>query len=203
MGALQAVPAVVLPSAAATGLAVDLLPGILAHVSYPEVAGRGGEGEPPGIAQPVGPDLGLGVAATGEGIAGRNAVRLAAGRPGGDPKDLAQQRAQRLAVIVGIALAASVAQPAIEIAIVPEAKLPAVVVGIRLLDEEQLAAARLIHAAAHGVLDDPRVSIGVGVVQVQVAAVRREGYAEQALLAAALEHLADVEHRPAIELPVV
>src|SRR5690606_22508102 len=57
---LHDVPAVVLAPARAGGLEVHLLEGVLADVGDVEVAGLAVEAEAPGVAQPVGPDLGPG-----------------------------------------------------------------------------------------------------------------------------------------------
>ena len=57
---------------------VDLLPARLADVSDPEVARELVEGEAPGVAQAVGPDLPTAAGLAGEGIVGRDRVRRAA-----------------------------------------------------------------------------------------------------------------------------
>src|SRR4030095_12206725 len=59
MAALAPVPAVVVPARGGR-LVVDLLVAVLADVADPQGAGGGVEREPPGVAQPVVPDLGAG-----------------------------------------------------------------------------------------------------------------------------------------------
>src|SRR6185437_17176429 len=84
---------------------VDLLPVVLADVADPQVAGRAVEREPPGIAQ---------------------AVRVHARPHAGDTHVQAQDRGERaaaLAAVVGVALAAAVAEPDVELAVRPELEL--------------------------------------------------------------------------------
>ena len=101
---------------------------------------------------------------------------------------------------LGVAAAAAVAVPPVEEAVGAELQLPAVVVGREVLDEEELLLRTTAIAVGpvRAVLHDVRVAVAVGVVDVE--AVRRrvgrvEGHREQALLAAALDHGADVEER--------
>ena len=131
--ALAAVPAVVGAGAAddsgrrARG-DVDLLAGVLPDVGDHHVARRPIEGEAPGIAQPVGPDL-VAACRRGEGIAGRDRVGRDLARMRVDAEDLAQQLFGVLAVFEGIAAAAAVAERDVEVAVGAELELAAVVVG--------------------------------------------------------------------------
>src|SRR5204862_6738048 len=130
---LDPVPTEVRAGAPAPGHEVDLLPLVLTDVGDPQVAGLAIPGEPPRVAEPVGPDLGQ-PAAPGERIVGRDRVLAAGGRPRVDPQDLAQHRVERLpvaALCVAAALVAgstAVAEAEIQHPVGTEAQLPAVVV---------------------------------------------------------------------------
>src|SRR5262249_18593789 len=88
VAAFQHAPAVV----AATLNAVDLLPQILADVAGPQVAGSAVKAHLPRLAQPVGPDLGVGALAIDEGVVLGDAVVLArVGVIDVDAEDLAPQ----------------------------------------------------------------------------------------------------------------
>src|SRR6266545_2092996 len=189
--ALAPVPAVV--AAARPGrLVVDLLPGVLADVADPQVAGGGIEGEAPRVAQPVRPDLRAGAAAADERVVGRHAVGAAAGGPRVDAEDLAEQRAQRLPVALGVAAAAAVPQADVQHPVGTEGELAAVVVGEQVMVdlEDRPLRGGLGPAAAHGELGHVDVAATVGEVDVEVAAVGGEGQAQQPLLAALFTSLA-------------
>ena len=70
-------PAVVGARARARGREVDLLLQILSDVADDQRAGRAVEGEAPGVAQPVGPDLRLPAGLPGERVAARDRVAAA------------------------------------------------------------------------------------------------------------------------------
>src|SRR3546814_13677116 len=95
-----------------------------------------------------------------------------------------EQRRRLLAVAVGIAGAATVAQADVEVAVATGGELAAVVVRVRLRDLEELAA-RVLVAVATGVelvLEHDGPPVGCcGEVAVEPNAVPREGPAEQAL----------------------
>src|SRR5207249_1875700 len=76
--ALGHVPPVVLAAPAGGEADVDLLPLALPDVGDHEVAGGAVEGEAPGIAQAVGPDLAARAAGREEGVVGGNGVGVAA-----------------------------------------------------------------------------------------------------------------------------
>src|SRR5262249_6867202 len=159
--ALEPVPAVVLAAGRPTRLPVDLLPRALADVGDPEVARRRVEREPPRVAQAVRPDLGPGARAGDEGGVPREAVRPAAVARRREARDLAEQALQRLPVLLRVAAAAAVAHPDVEVAVAAERELAAVVVRVRLLDEQQLAARAAVDAVpGHRVLHDPGVAVG-------------------------------------------
>src|SRR5262249_49756489 len=156
-----------------SALQVDLLPLVLSDIGDPQVARLPIERVPPRIAQPERPDLGPNPGAPDEWIVGRD--RVAAGGPGRDAKHLRQQRAQLLAVALRIALAPAVAEPDVQIAIRAEYQIAAVVVGERLLHEENLpACARVGSPRLHRVLDDVGVPVGIGVVDVEETSVPGE-----------------------------
>ena len=190
MPALVHVPAVVPhPAQLAAGPVVDLLPVALADVGHPEVAGGAVEGEAPRVAEPVPGDL---------------PARLG----GGDvrPQELAERGAKVLGALLGVAGGAAVAHADVQQPVGAELQLAAVVVVVRLVDEEQLLGAREDGLAARGAkLDDPGVAVPVGVVHVEetrLRVVRVKRHREEPLLAAALDAVADVEERRRAALPV-
>jgi hypothetical protein len=144
---LPAVPAVVGAGSAddarrRTRGDVDLLASVLPYVGDHHVASRSIEGEAPGIAQPVGPNL-LAIRRPGEGIAGRDRVGRDLARMRVDAKDLAQQFFGVLAVFEGISAAAAVAERDVEVTVRAELELAAVVVGfLGVADAEDLLADR-------------------------------------------------------------
>ena len=98
---------------------------------------------------------------------------------------------------------AAVAERDIEVVVGPERELTAVVVRLRLLDDEQVPAGRLVgDPPVHRELVDVRVARVVGVVHVEVVPVGREREPEEALLAVRLGVALEVEHRACDELPV-
>ncbi len=113
-------------------------------------------------------------------------------------KQLPEPALEILGVAVGIALAAAVARAGVEVAVGAERQLPAVVVLVRLVDEEELADADRLLPGPRAVLDDARVAVYVRVVHVEEAVgrvARVEGERQEPLLAAALDEVADVEER--------
>ncbi len=161
----------------------------------------GVEREAPGVAQPVGPDLGPGALAAHERVVGRDPVGPAPARPRVDPEDLAEQGVQRLAVAEGVAAAAAVAEGDVEAAVGPEGELAAVVVAERVVEvEDRALRAGVGPLATHGQLGDLVVAVPVAVGQVQVAAVGREGQPQQPLLPAGGDLPGDVDHRGRVEL---
>ena len=120
-----------------------------------------------------------------------------------DPQDLAEQRPEVLRVAaraVLVAAAAAVAEADVEQVVGAEEQQAAVVVGLGLLLGEQLARRARVRPvlARAAVLDDPRVALQVGVVDVEAPAggvVGREGHRQQAALAARRRSCARVEER--------
>ena len=145
VAALHAVPAEVRAAARVEasdgGESVDLLPLALADVGDPQVTGQRVEREPPRVADAVEPHLGGAVLAVGEGVAGGDRVGVvvvASLRV--DAQDLAEQLVRVLSVAVGVSGTAAVAEADVQVAVGPEDQVPAVVVGRRLLDLEELPA---------------------------------------------------------------
>ena len=159
---------------------VDLLPAVLADVADPEVARPAVEGEAPGVPEAVGDDL-----------------PLAAARVDVEAEELAEQRPRVLRAAVGVEGGAAVSEPEVEEAVGPERELAAVVVLVGLVDGQELAEA-LGPGGARAVLDDPRVSLEVRVVDVEARVVREVGVEserEQPLLAAGGDLRPDVQER--------
>jgi hypothetical protein len=102
-----------------------LLAYALAHVGDEEVAGRAVEAEPPGVAQPAGPDLRPGGRLACERVVGRNRVWQGVHA---DAQDLPEQRTQVLGVVLGIAPRAAVAEGDVEVPVGTERDLPPAVV---------------------------------------------------------------------------
>ena len=162
---------------------VDLLDLVLPDVADPEVARRAVEAVPPGVAQADRDELG-------------RRLRL----PDVEPEHLAEQRIGVLRVVLGIAARTAVAEPDPQLPVGAELEVAPVVVGIRLLDAEDLLRAARQGAAVRGaVAHDPRRAVALGgVVDVErpVARVaRREREPEEPLLAAGDDERADVEER--------
>src|SRR5262249_27931712 len=145
------VPAVVLETGAHLRRVVDLLPAASTHVADPQVTGRAVEREAPGVPQPVADDLGL---------------RMR--RVDVDPEQLAEQRVEVLRSVLRVSLGAAVAHADVESAVRAEGQLAAVVVRVRLGDEEELPGrARNCTPAVRAVSDDAGVPAAVGVVDVE------------------------------------
>src|SRR3546814_6054863 len=114
-----------------------------------------------------------------------------------------EQRRRLLAVAVGIAGAATVAQADVEVAVATGGELAAVVVRVRLRDLEELAARVLVDVATgvELVLEHDGPPVGCrGEVDVEPTAVAREGQAEQALLPVVDHLVGEVEDRCALQL---
>lgn len=131
--ALQTVPAVVEAQGRACRVKIDLLPGVLADVADVDVAGCAVEGEAPRVAQPDGPNL-VGACLADEGVIGRDGVGVASIDV--EAQDCPQQRRGVLTVLLGVAAAAAVAQPDVEIAVGSEEDLPTVVVALGLVHRQ-------------------------------------------------------------------
>src|SRR5581483_1468569 len=197
--ALHEVPPVVEPPGRPGWLEVDLLPRALTDVADPQVARPAVEREAPGVAQTEVPDLGPGIGPADERVVRRDAVWAA--RPGVDPQDLPEQRRERLAVAQRIAAAPAIPEAHVEHAVRSEHEVAAVVVGERLVDEQDRAAAREVDAAPpHGELLHVRVVAEVRVVDVQELPVGREGEPQQTLLGAERHLTREVEHRGGIDV---
>jgi hypothetical protein len=170
--ALQQVPPVVPAARRSRRLEVDLFPCPLADVADVQVACRAVEAEPPGVAQPEGPDLVAGAArevcpagtgsAAHEGVGGGNAVERRGRLVDVDAQDLAQQDAQVLPVLPGIPPAAAVTDRGVEEGVRPERDLATVVIAeLRVRDHEQDALGSGIgdvRVAAHRVACDHDVA---------------------------------------------
>ena len=159
--ALHEVPAVVDPPCRGVGH-VDLLPSKVAHVGDVDLGAV--EAEPPRIAQPVGPDFGEALSAVGEGVVSRDVVGVTAVDV--DADDGTQLGVGILAVVEGVALAASVADGGIQIAVGAELELAALVGGggRPLLKGDDLAGS--------GGVSSVRV-IGIGPVLIDLAVAVR------------------------------
>src|SRR5918996_1448363 len=134
VGALEDVPAEVDEPARARGKVVDLLPLALAHVGDVEAVGLGVEAEAPGVAEPVRGDFPLG-----------------AGAVDVEPKELPEPGVEILGAILRVAARAPVAHPHVEQPVGSEGELAAVMVRVRLLDEEELVHPPGLSARARGV----------------------------------------------------
>jgi hypothetical protein len=130
------VPAVVFAARTGHRLEVHFLDEILADVGDEEVAGRPVEGEAPGIAQSVRPDLAKNARLSDEGVSRRDGVRGDAGLHI-EPQEIPEQRGAVLGVLELVVGAAAVPQGNVEKAVRTEGELPGVVVGGGLRDEEQ------------------------------------------------------------------
>jgi hypothetical protein len=145
--ALTAVPAVVVATARDDAVAgarrpVDLLVGILADVGDDHAAAEEVEGEAPGIAQPVGPDL-VTTGPADERVVGGDGVSRFLPRPRVDAEDLAEQHFSVLSVVGRVASRTAVAERDVEVTVRAELKLAAVVVGVdRVFDAEDRLANR-------------------------------------------------------------
>ena len=154
---------------------VDLLPLVLADVADPEVAGVAVEREPPRVAQPVRPDLGPGaVACRRTGCRRAPCTRVAPRSGFGSMRRILPSSVSSDCPLppggvarAGVAGAAAVAEPEVQVAVGAERELAAVVVGLRLLDRAGSSARRRGSALppVHRVLVDLGVAVGVGVVR--------------------------------------
>ena len=193
--ALEDVPAVV----AAPLDDVDLLPLVLADVAGPQLAGLAVEGETPGVAEAVSPDLGA-AATVSKRVVRRDGVRLR-GRCVGDlyPQDGAEEGRGVLSAAQGVAGGTAVAEADVEVSVGAKGDLPAVVVRVGLLDLDDdqlgvrigLSVQRIVVEAGN----DGAAGVRCRVVDVQVAFVGRvHSQAQQALFgAAAADAVAKVE----------
>src|SRR5919106_244303 len=178
--ALVQVPAVVLQPARVARREVHLLDGALPNVRDVEIAGRAVEGVAPGVAQAEAEDRGLGPWTTDV-----------------QAQHLAERGVQVLRPVLRVASRAAVPEADPEPAVRAEDEVAAVVVGVRLVgEEEQACACRKRAAPVRAVAHHSRVACAVRVVHVHEA-VRRipriEGEAEQALLTSRPHAFADVE----------
>ncbi len=186
---------------------VDLFPGVLPDICDDEVAGCRVEGEFPGVAQSVGPDLWTAAAVRVRVARGDRVGTASAWRRGVDPQQLAEQGVERLAVAVGrvagpaVAGAAAVAGADPEHPVRTGDDVAAVVVGLGLVDREDFSAVVPIGGAvgAHRVGVHPRVAVAVRVVHVERLPVGGEGQPEQSLLAARGESVTQVDDGPIVE----
>ena len=112
------------------------------------------------------------------GLSAGIGVRLAARRGGIDAQELAEQGVGRLPVptrrvaLSDVGRAAAVAAADVEQAVGAEGERAAVVVRLGLVDREQGARRGCVdHTVVDGVLDDPRVSVGVREVEVEVVTI--------------------------------
>src|SRR5204862_4879968 len=95
---------------------VDLLVAVVADIADRERLRPAVEGEAPGVAEAIGPDL-VAARSADEWVVRRDRVRLAARRRGIDPEQLAQQEVQVLRVARRIAGRAAVAGAEIEVCV--------------------------------------------------------------------------------------
>src|SRR5256886_4994925 len=186
---------------------VHFFPKVLTNVRDVEETGRPVEGVPPRIPQPDGPDLASPVGRTSVGVVRRIAVGVAPVRV--VPKRLAEQRVGFRRAVLRVAPRAPVAHADVEHPVGPERHEPAVVVRMRLCDEEdQLRRGDVgnIGIRADRVAFDPRVAVVVGVVDVEVSVrgvARVERHAQQPPLASCAHGAGDVQERSRGELPVL
>jgi hypothetical protein len=152
---------------------INLLPKVLADVGDREVAGGAIEGEPPRIAEAVGPDL-VPPRLVDEGIVLRNRVGLAGGPLFGvDAQHLSAQVLEILAGLERIASTATVAGRGVEVAVRAELELTSVVVRMirmRNLDHDALRVriGDVRVGLVTQVLRDLDVALRVGVVDVEL-----------------------------------
>ena len=118
---------------------VDLLPEVLAVLADPELARLAVVAEPPGVAQAIGPELGPGAGAIDEGVVlGHRVVPARVGMIDVDPQHGREQVVEGLAGQVGVGAAGTVARGDIEIAVVAEGQVAAVVAVGGPFDDDQL-----------------------------------------------------------------
>ena len=225
-------PPIVLPALAARRLQVHFLPMVLADVGDVEIAGLAVEGERPGIANAVGPDLrtGLGVdlgelllahaeerhllERGEEGIVLGNGVgAVRGGVLHVDAEHFPQQQIQVLACAEHIALPATITHADIHVAIGTKGHLAAVVIAIGEVDlHDDLGA---VHVGLvgirrgdfvlhdHGRAVEPKIGIG-DVEEAVLFEFRMELQTEQALFQKGTERLVlDVKKRLLLKLAVL
>src|SRR6185437_11840112 len=138
---------------------VDLLPGVLPHVTDVEVAVCAVEREAPRVPETQPDDL---------------PARTATKRV--DPQQLAELLAHALRAVARITARPAVAHPHVEQPLRVELQLAAVVVRVRLTHEQQLSRGRLHRATvARPELDNARVPVAIGVVHVEAMVLRIGG----------------------------
>jgi hypothetical protein len=122
-------PTVVFP-ASGRRLDIDLLTVALSHVADVEVSARSVETEPPGVSEPVRPDIPPCVSLADKRVVGRYLVRGLSVHV--DPQELAEQGPQVLAVVVRVVRVPAAAKPDVEVPVRSEGEHPPVVVAVRL-----------------------------------------------------------------------
>ena len=129
-----AAPAVVRAAAIARGTRaeVDLLVHVLAHVRDRKVTGLAIEGEAPGVAEAVGPDLAAPRRLVVERVVGRDRVLAIRRSTWIDAEDLAGQRPQVLPGQIGVAPSSAVTGPHVQVTVGAELQLAAVVIRARV-----------------------------------------------------------------------
>ncbi len=202
---LHDLPTVVLSSAARTGLKVDLLANALSDVSDVKVSGLAVEGEPPRVAQALGPDFPARRRGCRERIRRRDSVerRTSGVRVDIQAKDLPEQDVVSLRAAVWALRRAAVSDSGIQVPIGSELQLAAVMVGIgRIRNRQQHNAARRIGPvrlrARAPVTRDHQVPrpVRVGDEEQSVGGVVRvKGDGEQSAFPAAGDSARDVEKR--------
>ncbi len=189
VGALVHVPAVVLEARRVARREVDLLPLALADVGDVEVAVGPVERVPPGVPQAVSDDLPV------------RALLVHV-----DAQELAEPRREVLRPVLRVARAAAVSHPDVELAVRPELELAALVIRVRLVDQEELPhPKRRAPVGAGPVLGHDGVAVEVHVVDEEppvLLVIGMERDREQPALAAELHQAADVQERLGLDAPV-
>ena len=201
------IPAVIFSSGACCRLEVDFFPGVLTHIGDEKITRLAVEGETPGIAHAVCPDLVQCVRVAHEWVIrwhGVVAIRVAGETIAVNvhTQDLAQPGLEILSVLLRVAAAAAVAQSDVQVAIRAKGDLPAVVVGKRLrLSQDRVSRIGIADvwilrrncvASHHGVARVVRV---IDVEEAVIGVVGVESQAEQALLAATAHQVGDIQER--------
>src|SRR6478735_5679266 len=163
---------------------VDLLDLALPDVADPEIARGAVEAVPPRVAQ-----------------ADRDEIGRELPLAHVEPEQLSEQDVRVLRAVLRIAARPTVAEADPQLPVGPELEVAPVVVGVGLLDAEDLLRAPRQRAAVRGaVADDPRRAVAArGVVHVEGPVARvagRECEPEQSLLAPGDDARAHVEERP-------
>ena len=164
---------------------VDLLPRVLADISYPQCTGGAVEGEAPRVAQTL-----------------REHAHARCRSRRRDADDLAEQGAVVLGAVLRIAPAAAVAHAHVEATVRPEGELSTVVVGIRLRDGEDDGGRGRVGEVGRGggdmVAHHAGVPGRVGVVDVEETVgrvARTEREAQQSALPSARDACGEIEER--------